>query len=152
MPRYPQCLLRMARFQEVNKTEFIDNRHEIGNAFDLLVRAQRFLRDHLPVAGRVVPNVFERIDDPLYPPEALREALANALCHRDHSVGGGSVSITMYDDRLEIASTGLLPFGLTLDALTRPHPSLPWNPLIARAFYRRGIAVLSRRGDEARSR
>lgn len=125
---YPQCLLRMARFRGVNKTEFIDNRQETGNAFDLLVRAQRFLRDHLPVAGRIVPNLFERIDDPLYPSEALREALANALCHRDYSVGGGSVSIAIYDDRLEIASTGRLPFGLTPDALTRPHQSLPWEP------------------------
>jgi ATP-dependent DNA helicase RecG len=33
----------------------------------------------VPVAGRVVPNVFERVDDPLYPPVALREAIANAV-------------------------------------------------------------------------
>lgn len=139
LSRYPQCLLRMARFRGTDKTEFTDNRQENGNAFDLFVRAQRFLRDHLPVAGRVVPNLFERIDDPLYPPEALREALANALCHRDYAVGGGSISIAIYDDRLEIASTGALPFGLTTEDLTRPHASRPWNPLIAQVFYRRGI-------------
>lgn len=146
MPRYPQCLLRMARFRGSTKTEFIDNRREIGNAFDLLVRAQRFLRDHLPVAGRIVPSLFERVDDPLYPPEALREALANALCHRDYSVSGGSVSIAIYDDRLEISSTGSLPFGLTPEALTRPHQSLPWNPLIAQSFFRRGIIETWGRG------
>ncbi len=139
LPNYPQCLLRMARFRGQDKTEFIDNRQELGHAFDLFVRAQRFLRDHLPVAGRIVPNLFERIDDPLYPPAALREALANALCHRDYSVGGGAVSIAIYDDRLEIASTGSLPFGLTPDDLKRPHESRPWNPIIARAFWRRGI-------------
>jgi ATP-dependent DNA helicase RecG len=72
MPHYPQCLLRMARFRGREKNEFIDNRQEVGNAFDLFIRAQRFLRDHLPVAGRVLPNLFERVDDPLYPPEALR--------------------------------------------------------------------------------
>jgi ATP-dependent DNA helicase RecG len=139
LPRYPQCLLRMARFRGRDKTEFIDNRQEVGHAFDLLQRAQRFLRDHLPVAGRIVPNLFERVDDPLYPPEALREALANALCHRDYSVGGGAVSIAIYDDRLEISSTGVLPFGLTPVDLTKPHASRPWNPLIAQCFYRRGI-------------
>jgi ATP-dependent DNA helicase RecG len=139
MPCYPQCLLRLARFRGRDKTEFVDNRQETGHAFDLLLRAQRFLRDHLPVAGRVVPTLFERVDDPLYPLAALREALANALCHRDYSIGGGAVSIGIYDDRLEIASTGTLPFDLTPDDLLRPHPSRPRNPLIAQVFYRRGI-------------
>ena len=113
LPNYPQCALRMARFRGSDKSEFLDNRQEIGNAFDLFQRAQRFVRDHLPVAGRVLPNVFERVDDPLYPPAALREAVANALCHRDYSIAGGVVSIAIFDDRLEISSTGVLPFDLT---------------------------------------
>jgi ATP-dependent DNA helicase RecG len=139
LPHYPQCLLRLARFRGRDKTEFLDNRQEMGHAFDLFVRAQRFLRDHLPVAGRIVPNLFERIDDPLYPPAALREALANALCHRDYNIPGGAISIAIYDDRLEISSTGILPCGLQPEDLLRPHQSRPWNPIIAHAFYRRGI-------------
>ena len=135
----PQCLLRVARFRGRDKTEFLDNRQFHGNAFDLLPRAERFLRDNLPVAGRVQPGLFERVDDPLYPPVALREALANAVCHRDYSIGGGSVAVALYDDRLEITSSGTLHFGLTPEALFEPHESLPWNPLVARVFYRRGI-------------
>lgn len=146
LPYYPQCTLRLARFRGRDKTEFEDNRQETGNAFVLLQRAQRFLREHLPVAGRVVPGLFERIDDPLYPPAALREAIANALCHRDYGVGGGAVSVAIYDDRLEVSSTGRLPFGMTLADLARPHPSRPWNPLVARAFYRRGIIETWGRG------
>lgn len=138
-PSYPQCRLRLARFGGIDKSEFLDNRQEVGNAFDLLIRAQRFLRDHLPVAGRVVPSLFERIDDPLYPPAAMREALANALCHRDYSIPGGSVGVAIYDDRLEITSTGTLPFGLTPEALSEPHTSQPWNPLLADVFFRRGM-------------
>src|SRR5215471_2193642 len=107
----------MARFRGHDKTEFLDNRQEYGHAFEL----------------------FVRVDDPLYPPEALREALANALCHRDYAAGGGSVSLAIYDDRLEIASTGPLPFGQTPQDLMKPHPSRPWNPLIAGVFHRRGI-------------
>ncbi|MHB9038896.1 MAG: ATP-binding protein [Armatimonadota bacterium] len=114
----------MARFRGVDKTEFIDNRLEHGNAFDLFQRAQRFFRDHLPVAGRIVPGLFERVDDPLYPPAALREAVANALCHRDYAKAGGSVSIAIFDDRLEISSSGILPFDLTPDDLLRPHASV----------------------------
>jgi ATP-dependent DNA helicase RecG len=87
----------------------------------------------------VVPGVIERVDEPLYPTEALREALANALCHRDYSITGGAVGVAIYDDRLEITSAGRLPTGMTLEDLTRPHPSRPWNPLIAQTFYRRGI-------------
>lgn len=136
---YPQCVLRAARFRGTDKTEFVDNRQFHGNTFDLLLRADRFVREHLPVAGRVVPDLFERVDDPLYPPVALREAFANALCHRDYSIGGGSVAIAIYDDRLEITSSGTLHFGLTPEELYEPHESLPWNPLIARVFYRRGI-------------
>ena len=109
------------------------------NAFALLTNAERFLRDTLPIAGRFEQNRIDRIDEPLYPPLATREALANALCHRDYSIGGGSVGIAIYDDRLEVTSSGSLPFGLTPERLFAPHESRPWNPLIARTFYRRGI-------------
>ena len=119
--------------------EFLDNRQFNGNAFTLLASAERFLRDSLPIAGRFEQARFDRIDEPLYPPLATREALANALCHRDYSIGGGSIGIAIYDDRLEITSSGSLHFGLTPEKLFAPHESRPWNPLIARTFYRRGI-------------
>ena len=121
----PQCLLRVARFRGTDRTTFIDNRQFHGNVFDLLGTAERFLRESLPVAGRVLPGLFERVDDPLYPPLALREALANAFCHRDYSIGGGSVAIAIYDDRLEVSSSGSLHFGLTAEALFKSHESLP---------------------------
>ena len=137
---YPQCMLRVARFDGTSRTdEFLDNRQFHGHAFSLLSSAERFFREHLPIAGRIEPDRFERVDDPLYPPAALREALANAICHRDYAIGGGSVAAAIYDDRLEVTSSGSLPFGLTAKELFRPHESKPWNPLIARAFYLRGI-------------
>ena len=139
LPLFPQCTLRMARFRGREMGEFLDTRQETGNAFHLFAKAQDFLRDHLPVAGRIVPGLFERVDDPLYPPVALREALANAFCHRDYAVHGGSVGIALFDDRLEISSTGPLRFGLRPADLLGPHPSLPWNPTIASVFYLRGI-------------
>ena len=135
----PQCLLRVARFRGLDRMEFLDNRQFNDNAFTLLANAERFLRDTLPIAGRFEQDRFERIDEPLYPPLATREALANALCHRDYSIGGGSVGVAVYDDRLEVTSSGSLHFGLTPEKLFVPHESRPWNPLIARTFYRRGI-------------
>ena len=139
MPDYPQCLLRMARFRGTTKSEFEDNRQVRGNAFKLFEQAQRFLREHLPIASEVRSDAIERADTPLYPMEALREALANALCHRDYGLQGGSIGVAIYDDRLEITNTGTLPPGITIEELTEPHTSQIRNDLIADTFYRRGI-------------
>ena len=138
-PDYMQCMLRVAKFRGVDRAEFLDNRQFRGNAFYLLERSLQFILENLPIAGRIVPGRLERVDEPLYPPEALREALANAFCHRDYAIFGGSVSVGIYEDRLEITSPGTLHFGLTPQDLFKPHESQPWNPLIAEAFYRRGI-------------
>jgi ATP-dependent DNA helicase RecG len=144
----PQCLLRVAKFRGVDKSEFVDSRQFYGNVFALISQADRFLREHLPIAGRVVANLFERADDPLYPPVALREALANAFCHRDYSIGGGSVAVAVFADRLEITSSGTLHFGLTTSDLFHDHESLPWNPLLARVFFTRGIVERWGRGTQ----
>lgn len=137
---YPQCSIRMARFRGGDRlAEFTDNRQYWGHAFDLLRRAEAFLLDHVPVAGRVRSGRLEREDRPLYPPRATREALANALCHRDYAIPGGAVALAMYDDHLEIANPGALHFGLTPEKLFQPHESRPWNPIIAQVLYRAGI-------------
>ncbi len=136
---FPQCWLRVARFVGTDRMEFVDNRQFFGNAFALLRTAERFLRGTLPIPGRIEPDRLERIDEPLVPPLATREALANAFCHRDYAIGGGSVGVAVYDDRVEISSSGNLHFGLTPDQLFAPHDSRPWNPRIAHVFYLRGI-------------
>lgn len=137
--RMPQCLLCVARFRGFDKMEFLDNRQFKGNAFKLLEDAERFLRETLPIAGRFEPGRFARIDEPLYPHEATREAIINALCHRDYIIAGSSVDLAVYDDRMEVVSPGPLHFGLTAEKLFASHQSQPWNPLIASTFYRRGI-------------
>ena len=144
--RMPQCLLCVARFRGFDKMEFLDNRQFKGNAFKLLSDAERFLRDTLPIAGRLEPGRFARIDEPLYPHEATREAIINALCHRDYIIAGSSMYLAIYDDRMEVTSPGPLHFGLTPEDLFSPHKSRPWNPLIANTFYRRGIIEKWRSG------
>ena len=137
---YPQMSIRLARFRGKNRlADFADNRQYWGHAFALLRRAESFLMDHVPIAGRVVPGKMVREDQPWYPPRATREALANALCHRDYTIPGGAVAVAMYDEHLEITNPGSLQFGITPEKLTKPHESKPWNPIIANVFYRAGI-------------
>ena len=148
LPYYPQCELRMARFKSTTKTEFLDSPQVRGNAFKLLEEAMLFLQRHNPVAARVKPDRIVREDKPLFPLEALREAVVNALCHRDYSQPGGSIRIAMYDDRLEIWNDGQLLPGLMLKDLKRDHPSKLRNPLIADVFHRRGLIEKWGRGTQ----
>lgn len=104
------------------------------------------MREHLRIAGRFESDNYLRIDEPSYRPLAVREALANAICHRDYSDGGGAIHVAMYDDRLEISSPGALPFDLTPEMLFAPHDSKPWNPLIAHVLFRRGVVEMRGRG------
>jgi len=95
-----------------------------------------------------VPGKLQRIDTPEYPASAVREALVNAFAHRDYSAGGGAVSVGIYSDRLEIESTGVLPYGLRLEELEMSHQSRPRNPLVAHVFYVRGWIESWGRGME----
>ena len=75
----------------------------------------------------------------MFPEKVLREALLNAFAHRDYSVAGGAVSFIIYNDRVEISSYGSLPPTMTIEKLKKRHQSLPRNPKIANALYRRGL-------------
>ena len=64
------------------------------------------------------------------PTDAVKEAIVNAVCHRDYT-SNGSVQVMLFRNRLEVWNPGQLPYGLTVQKLTIPHKSLPANPLIA---------------------
>lgn len=85
-----------------------------------------------------------RVAVPDYPPAAFREALANALIHRDYT-RLGAVHIQWHTDRLEISSPGGFPEGVRLDNLLVTAPR-PRNPLLADAFKRAGIVERTARG------
>jgi predicted HTH transcriptional regulator len=69
----------------------------------------------------------------------MREILVNALIHRDYSIAGGAVSLAIFDDRVEVWSTGRFPNGITPEALKRDHLSVLRNPIIADVFHRTGL-------------
>ncbi len=130
---YPQLLLRMGRFKGTDKMEFVDNRHVMGNFFDLLDAGIEFCFKHLNLNGKVVG--LRREEHLEIPVEALREALTNALCHRRYDDSRTSVSLAIYDDRIEIVNPGRLPASLTPDNIKEAHESFPYNIRIAQVLY-----------------
>ncbi len=85
--------------------------------------------------GAVV-NQLSRTEVPEYPPLAVREALINAICHRDYRIKGRRIEVRMYSDRLEIISPGGLPGYMTLENLVEEHFSR--NPRLVSGLYQWG--------------
>ena len=75
-----------------------------------------------------VPAAYE------IPPEVIREAIVNAVAHRDYT-SNGSVQVMVFADRVEIWNPGSLPPSLSLAQLRQPHGSIPANPLLAEPLY-----------------
>lgn len=132
---FPQITLKLARFRGVTKDEFIDNKRISGHAFKLLREAMAFANTYLPIASTFPHNSLQREDTPLFPIPALREALVNALSHRDYAYAGGSISFAIFDDRIEIWNYGLLPNGVFLKLLPETNQSVPRNQRVANIFY-----------------
>ncbi len=87
----------------------------------------------------------QRIESFPVPEAALREVLLNAVVHKDYS-SGSPIQISVYDDKLMVWNAGELPADWTLKKLTGKHPSEPFNPDIANAFFRAGMIEAWGRG------
>ena len=141
---YPQCLLRMARFKGTNKDEFIDNQRVHGNIFELLDAAMAFFFKHLSLSGKI--EKLYREEELTIPYKALRESCINSFSHRLYHKPGSSVSIAIYDDRVEVTNSGAFPEDMTLERLLGAHDSEPQNPIIANVLYKSKVVESWGRG------
>ena len=89
-------------------------------------------------------GIFRQETQPV-PSSALREAVMNAVVHRDYS-NPAPIQIRVYDDRIALWNPGALPPGWTLEELMATHASAPQNPGIANAFFRAGMIEAWGRG------
>ena len=138
--RYPQIRVRAARFASENPSDIVDHRTFEGHVFALLEQTLTFLKAHLPIAATLPNGGFIREDKLTYPSGALREALVNALMHRDYAAFDGGVAVRVYPDRIEFWNSGALPQGMTVATLRQGYVSRPHNPDIAHVFLLRGLA------------
>jgi ATP-dependent DNA helicase RecG len=129
---FRQAKLRCARYKGTTPITFIDLKIIEGNLIDQVEEAENFVLSHIKRAAKIV--MFRREEVWEYPPNVLREAIVNAVCHRDYS-NTSDITIGILDDRIEISDPGKLPEPLTLAMLKKQHKSVPRNPLIANIFF-----------------
>lgn len=96
--------VKIARFQGRDKVHIIDSREFTYPMLQLLDEIEIFVNKQLKVAQKI--DGFRRIDIPEYPYDALREAIVNALAHRDYDLVGSSVAVSIFVDRIEVMSVG----------------------------------------------
>ncbi len=103
--------------ETIGASRYADRRIITGTLQELIDGAELFLSRYIAVGAKV--EGFKRIDIPEYSLEVLREAVINAVVHRDYSKRGESVRVFCYPDRVEIHSPGLLLPGITVEQMER---------------------------------
>jgi ATP-dependent DNA helicase RecG len=107
-----------------------------GNLFTQYTETEEAIKNNINVRYEI--KGFEREDIWDYPLPALREAIANALVHRDY-FKQREIQIKIYDDKIWFNNLGGLAEEMSLEQLLKAHTSKPRNPLIAHIFYLAGI-------------
>jgi ATP-dependent DNA helicase RecG len=128
---FPNSQVRCARFQGINKVDFIDQYDCEGTIIEAMNKIPNFIRRNTRLAAKI--EQIQRKDVAEYAPIAIREALTNALVHADYSIKGMNPRIAIFSDRLEIENPGMLPFGYTLEEFVAGVSHVR-NKVIARVF------------------
>ncbi|MCD7867626.1 MAG: putative DNA binding domain-containing protein [Clostridiales bacterium] len=126
---------------DLTGNRFMDTKRIEGTLSDMLDDALSFVRKNMRTATKIDKVTGIRIDLPQYPMDAVREAVLNALIHRDYSfhTEGMSIQLVMYSDRMEIINPGGLYGRLTVDQLGQAQPDTR-NPVLVTAMETLGKA------------
>ena len=108
-----------------------------GNLFKQVYEGESAIKNFLNAKYEIYELQRKEVWD--YPLPAIREALINALVHRDYFKSNVQTQIKIFDDHIWFYNIGKLPEGITVEDLKKPHPSVPRNPLIANIFYLAGL-------------
>ena len=124
---------------------FIDNKRIEGTIEEMLNGTMNFLRRNMKTSV-IIDSNGKRKDKSEYPLEALREAVANALIHRDYSTQteNAYIAVNMYEDRIEIISPGTLYGTNRLDKLGTSTSMEVRNPNIVRILEEKGSVIENR--------
>lgn len=122
----------------------IDDKEYTGSIIALLENADSFIKNNSKMSWKIIGMERKELED--YPITARREAIVNALIHRDYQILGAEIHIDMFDDRLEITSPGGMFDGSLIQNLEIHNiPSMRRNIVIADVFSR--LHYMDRRGS-----
>jgi ATP-dependent DNA helicase RecG len=136
------AFIKIGYFNSDGELAFQDDVHghlfaQVDRAMDLLLT--KYLKATISYKG------VNRVEQYPIPEPALREALINAVAHKDYS-SGNPIQISIYRDKLILWNEGQLPDDWTVERLKTQHPSRPFNPDVANAFFRAGLIEAWGRG------
>lgn len=134
---FPNTVIRYARLKD--EATIIADRTISGNLFNQVYGAEEQIKSFISLRYEITDESFQRKDVWQYPLPAIREALLNALVHRDYFQVGVKTQIKVFDDYLWIYNPGKLPGSLQIEDLKKPHASFPRNRLLTTIFYRAGL-------------
>jgi len=128
------AFIKIGFFETDDDLKYQDEIHgnlfeQIGKTMDLLFT--KYIKAEISYEG------IHRVEKYEYPKDAVREALLNAIAHKDYS-GGVPIQISVYSDKIIFWNEGQLPENWTIENLLIKHPSKPYNPDIANALFRSG--------------
>lgn len=104
-----QTEVACVRFKGIDVISYVDRRDLSGPLYQLVDDAEQFIYRHMKIGRRI--EGFAGVEYREYPQAAVREALVNAVVHRDYSRRGQHIRVFMFDDRIEVYSPGTLPQG-----------------------------------------
>ncbi|MCL2718472.1 MAG: putative DNA binding domain-containing protein [Lachnospiraceae bacterium] len=119
-------------YKGIDKVYIIDAKHLNGGIMDNIDNAIVFLKRNLRLSYEI--TTLQRKNILELPEDALREAITNAVCHRDNFEKGARVMIEIFDDRVEITNPGAAPKGITKENFGTI--SIARNPVIASLLHR----------------
>jgi len=151
----PALTLRCAVFATTTTATIIDQHDFHGDILTLIEEAEKYILKNIRIGMKL--HGLTRVDVPEIDPEAFREAIINAFCHRDYR-DSDEVRIAIFPDRVEVRNPGRLIEGLTLRTLRTAKVSRRRNPLIADLLRRihlieawgRGIPLILEKAPRAR--
>ena len=139
-PEYymPQAGVLLVRFPGTSMREAALGAERYTRRVEIMGPAPRLIESSWAALFEEVGHVpfmdgLQRQERYEYPVAAVREAVVNAVCHRDYSITGQRIEIRLFDDRMEIISPGGLPGHITLDNILEEHYSR--NPRLVRGLY-----------------
>ena len=126
------------------KEDALDDKEYTGSLISLLENTDTFIKNNSKNSWKI--KGMDRVEYEDYPITARREAIVNALIHRDYQILGSEIHIDMYDDRLEIVSPGGMIDGTQIQNLEIGKvPSMRRNTIISDVFSR--LHYMDRRGS-----